>query len=387
MQSSKVELTFSDGSTIANFVSLDLRESFTDPLTALRFEVAPPPSLFDEYRKRLKKSEVVGFLVDDKPQFGGIIWSTDTTIDASVGATIKVEAFCALKLLYDSTVDVASSSKILQSDGPIIDLVSDLLKPYHIDVGADADIALIKSRTGRNSKATATPTKDLTFKEAQAQPNETAMSFANRILTRQGVMLRMDSAAVLAYITAPHYDGDPLYTIKVCPPGEGPAGDRFYGQVTEHDSNEGQFTFCETSGASSDDSGSTQSHTPRARVHSREINSSRPPFRSTESVNYVPCFHRDTNCKDTNRAESISRLVLGLKAEGAYQLNGTVHGLVSSNGTPWTIDTLVRVYVPKLGLDEVMWISERTMRVDASGGQRTELTILPRNYVTLGTQP
>ena len=387
MQSSRVTLTFSDGETITNFLSFELRESFTDPLTRFTFEVAPPPERFDEYRRRLKKSEIVGFLVDDKPQFAGIIWATETTVDPKDGASIQVEAFCALKLLYQSSVDFKAVSKILQSDGPLIDLVSETLAPYEIGVSADQDIALLKSRTGRNSKATATPTKELKFKEAQGQPGETAMSFVNRILTRQGVMLRMDSAAILAYITAPHYDGEPLYTIKQCPSGEGPSGDRFFGRVTESDSNEGQFTFCETLGSASDDVDETQANTPRGRVNSRDINFDRPPFRITQTVKHVPCFHRDTSCRDSAQAERVSKLVLGIKAEGAYQINGTVHGLVSLNGTPWTVDTLCRVYIPKLQLDEVMWISERTLRYSAQGGQSTSLTLLPKGYVTLGDIP
>jgi hypothetical protein len=387
MQSSRVTLTFSDGECISNFISFELRESFTDPLTRFTFEVAPPPERFAEYRKRLKKSEIVGFLVDDKPQFAGIIWAAETNLDTRDGATIQVEAFCALKLIYQSTIDFAAVSKILQADGPLIDLVSEVFAPYEIGVSADSDIALLKSRTGRNPKATATPTKELKFKEAQGQPNETAMSFVNRILTRQGVMLRMDSAAILAYITAPHYDGDPLYTVKLCPSGEGPEGDRFFGRVTESDSNEGQYTFVETMGSASDDVSETQANTPRARVNSRDINYDRPPFRITQTVKHVPCYHRDTSCRDNAQAERVSKLVLGIKAEDAYQISGNVHGLVSRNGTPWTVDTLCRVFIPKLGIDEVMWISERTLRGNATSGQSTSLTLLPKGYVTLGDIP
>lgn len=387
MQTSRVQLTFSDGEAISNFISFELRESFTDPLTSFRFEVAPPPERFSEYRARLKKSEIIGFLVDGKPQFAGIIWSAETTCDPEGGATIRGEAFCALKLLYQSTVDVASSSKVLQADAPLIDLVSPFLTPYHIELGADEDLALLKSRTGRNPKATATPTSDLKFKEAQAQPNEMAATFIGRILGRQGVMLRMDSAAIIAYITAPHYDGEPLYTVKQCPPGSGPAGDSFFGAVTERDSNEGQFTYCETIGAASDDEGETRSNTPRARVNSRDINFDKPPFRITQTVNHCPLTHRDTSCRDNAQAERVSKLVLGLKAENAYQITGDVHGLVSRDGTPWTVDTLCRVYLPKLGIDDVMWISERTMKGNARNGQSTSLTLLPRGYVTLGDIP
>ena len=387
MQSSRVTLTFSDGECISNFISFELRESFTDPLTRFTFEVAPPPERFSEYRKRLKKSEIVGFLVDDKPQFAGIIWAAETNLDTRDGATIQVEAFCALKLIYQSTIDFTAVSKILQADGPLIDLVSEVFAPYEIGVSADSDIALLKSRTGRSPKATATPTKELKFKEAQGQPNETAMSFVNRILTRQGVMLRMDSAAILAYITAPHYDGEPLYTVKLCPFGEGPEGDRFFGRVTESDSNEGQYTFVETMGSASDDTAETQANTPRARVNSRDINFDRPPFRITQTVKHVPCYHRDTSCRDNAQAERVSKLVLGIKAENAYQISGNVHGLVSRNGTPWTVDTLCRVFIPKLGIDEVMWISERTLRGNATSGQTTSLTLLPKGYVTLGDIP
>jgi hypothetical protein len=137
-------------------------------------------------------------------------------------------------------------------------------------------------------------------------------------------------------------------------------------------------------GSASDDVSETQANTPRARVNSRDINYDRPPFRITQTVKHVPCYHRDTSCRDNAQAERVSKLVLGIKAEDAYQISGNVHGLVSRNGTPWTVDTLCRVFIPKLGIDEVMWISERTLRGNATSGQSTSLTLLPKGYVTLG---
>ena len=387
MRPATIRLHFSDGTSISAWTRLEQRDKFTEPLSTLRLDVAPSADRFKEYRSKLAKGQVLSLLVDDKPQFAGFVQTCTTRVDPKDGATISIEAFNPLKLLYESTVDIPAMSKILNADGPIIDLVSQALAPYHIDVGGDADLALIKSRTGKNTRATATPTAELKFKEAQAQPNESTIVFLNRMLTRLGVLLRYDAGSSLVYITAPHYAGDPIGTLKMCATGTGPNGVRFFGAIEEVDSNEGQFSFCETTGATTDSAGDTQSSAPKARALTADINSRRPPFRSADGLDYKPCFHRDTNCRDKNRALSVSKLVLGLRAEEAYQIRGACDSLLSEDGTPWTVDTLARVFVPKLELDEVMWISERTFSADASGGQQTALTLIPKGNLVLGDLP
>jgi prophage tail gpP-like protein len=154
-------------------------------------------------------------------------------------------------------------------------------------------------------------------------------------------------------------------------------------RITETDTNEGQFSACTAAGARVDSVGAVRAGRPFGLTASSELGA-RAPYQSTEALAYKPRFVRDTSCRDAARAKRVSKLVLGLAAEKAYEIRGTVQGLVSREGIPWTVDTLGRVYVEALGVDDTMWLSERTMTYSATGGQTTELVWLPKGAFTLG---
>jgi hypothetical protein len=382
---SDVRVNFADGSELKAFESFTLREAFTDPLGSLQFMARPPLEQVTEYAQRLQKGELCGVMVDGKPQAAMMIQTVRTTVDANTGVSFQVDAVTPLKLLLEASVD-PSTSKLLASDAPVIELVAEVVEPFGLgEVFADDDIAQVRSKTGKNPRATSTKTKGLKYQEASAQPNENAYQFLSRILTRLGVMLRMDPVGGGVYITAPHYDGVSLYSVAQARTGNAGGSDRFFGAVEVIDSNEGQFAEIVIIGAATDKPGATRATTPRSTVRSEDINADRPPYRST-SLPYKPRFHRDASCRDIDRAVSVGKLVLGLSAERAFQVRGRVPGLVSLDGTPWTIDTLGDVFIEALAFSEQMWLAERTMSVGADG-QHTELVWIPKGNLTLGEVP
>jgi prophage tail gpP-like protein len=382
---SVVELRFGqDGSVISSFLSFRLRETFTDPLGVLDFEVAPPPARLQEYRKRLQKGELVACVVDGKPQASMMIETVTTTLGPGEMVLIRGEAVTPLKNLMESSAD-DSLSQVLESDSTITDLVTAAVEPYGLStVIATDDVGSIRAKTGKGNKASKVQVDALKFSEARVQPNETTYGFLARVLTRLGVMLRLDPSGELL-ITRPHYDGDVLYTLVVPDQaGKAPPGVRFFGTVTERDTNSQQPSLCEVRGNAVDKPGRTQGSRPAGSVATEDINSKRPPFRATEALSYKPTFLRDASCRDAERAESMAKLHMGLRASQAYTITGRVPGLVSTDGVPWTIDTLANVYIGPLGVNEKMWISERTFHVSKSGGQHTDLTLIPPGNLVLG---
>lgn len=386
----KITLGFEDGTELSNWLSLDFREKFSDPLGSLSIMMAPEPTLRGTYNDLTEKGSLISLTVDGKLQAVMMVNERRRAVSPSDGYTISVECVSPIKVLYESTADVALS-KVLQSDASVVDLVSEAVAPYGFGaVGADGDIATLKSKTGKGIKASAVNIDALKYAEAQVQPNETVYQFLARILTRQGVMLRCDLGTGLLYITAPHYDGEDMYTLRLGANDSGPVGDSFIGDVEEVDSNEGQFSFVEVLGAAIDRAGETRSNQPKARVLTAAINSTRPPFRATAALSHKPCFMRDTNSRDQKQATSVCKLRLGLAAESATYIRGTVEGVVSKTGVPWTVDTMASVFVEPFDLYESMWVSERTYRARARGdGQvnATEITLLPKGYLVLGDAP
>lgn len=379
---STVSLSFSDGTQFSAFTSWSLRETFSDPLGWMEFDVDPPASKVAEYRERLRKGQLVGCQVDGKPQAAMMIQSTTWSVDAQGGTHGTISSVTPLKQLYEASVS-PKVSKSLAADAPVIDLVNEVTALFGLGAAvADADIGSIRAKSGKAPGGTAINVDALKYTEAKAQDNETAYAFLARIVTRLGVMIRMHPVDGTVYLTAPHYTGDPLYTVVQSRAGAGPRGDAFF-RVTENDTNEGQFSACTAAGARVDSVGAVRAGRPFGLTASSELGA-RAPYQADAALAYKPKFVRDTSCRDAARAKRVSKLVLGLAAEKAYEVRGTVQGLVSRDGTPWTVDTLGKVYVEALGIDETMWLSERVMTYSASGGQTTELVWLPKGAFTLG---
>jgi prophage tail gpP-like protein len=60
---------------------------------------------------------------------------------------------------------------------------------------------------------------------------------------------------------------------------------------------------------------------------------------------------------------------------------------VSATGAVWSIDTIARVYCEAFDIDEDMWILQRELMQDRSGGQRTRLKLIPKGALVLGEIP
>lgn len=386
-----VSLSFSDGTAITSFLSMTHTERFSDPVDTMSFVVAPPrgssSQQVQEYAKRLRKGEVVGLKIDEKPQAALMLTQVATTIGPSDGIVFSCTAKSPISLLYESTVPYETEAKALSSDKPILDLVASICEPFGFgEVFADNDVAVIKSKTGRASDATPTPAKGIKYKTAMPQPNETCYAFLNRILCRLGLILRMGSVFGSLYITRPHYEQTALYTFK-CGSGGPAVAEVFEGSVTVTESNENQYSFVEATGDKEDSKGSTNSDRPLFRAYSAAISSKRPPFRASELISHKPCFYRDTSCQSKTTAKAVALLVLGERAESAFGVEGSIGNIVSTKGVPFTVDTVARIHIPQVGLDEDMWLSERTISVEPGGGGRTQLRFIPKNYYTIGELP
>lgn len=381
-------MRFGDGSKLTSWIQLEHTEQFSNPIDELAFTCAPPRDQVKEYRDKLRKGQIAGFLVNGKPQAACMIVRTETTISPDGGVVFSCNAKSPLHLLYESTVPYETEAKALASDKPILDLVSSICEPFGLgEVFAEKDDAVIKSKTGKAPTGLkATAAASVKYKNAVPQPNESCYEFLNRILCRLGLILRCDLSTGGLYLTRPHYDQKWLYAFKQGP--DGPAGwETFEGNVRVIESNEQQYSFVECTGVSDDAVSATDSGRPLSRVYSSAINSDRPPFRASDAISHKPCFYRDTSCQTKAQAKGVALLVMGLRAEQAFGVEGAVANIVSNEGVPFTVDTIGHVYVPLAGIDEEMWLAQRTMRADADGGGSTSLRFIPKGYYTIGELP
>lgn len=386
-----VEMQFDANFQIDSWHSFSLRDSFTDPLGELSFTIQPLLPDLRRYRDRARKGELVAVFINGAAQGVYIITTTSTSVSNGGGVTMKITAKSPLATPYEGSVDPRLSVSTT-TDTPVSQVVLAAMLPYGFNVIGIASALNVSARMGKPIANKGTPlTKSvaaLKHQECQAQEGETAYAFCDRIFTRLGLCLHVDNAGALL-LRAPNYTQEKAYTVKQSFSGSGPTGedvDVFTGSVEEHDTNDGQFSEVQVRGLRRDDVGQTKTAEPNATVTASSFMPTRSVYRS-QGAAYKPKIIKDKMARDSARSESVAKLVLSLPAKDAYFITGTVDGIVSKSGRVWQPDTIAHVYVEALGVDEEMWIVERTLRQDRNSGQTTELKLLPKNALVLGQVP
>jgi prophage tail gpP-like protein len=394
MPTSRVQLAFSDGSTLAEWQNVSLRDTFADPIGEFRLSSAPITAggVLAFYRERLQKGELVALKIDDVPQFVGLIRTVKTTV-SDAGTVLEISGGTPLITPYEGAAveDPNDFTKELSfhsenHDVVVRDLVLRVMRPYGFSelVGDDGEHVDLTCGKKRRKKAKPLTIEQLTQRDAIAHPGETAYGLLARVITRLGVCLKVRWDGVL-YLTRPDYEQEIAYTIGQTQ-NERFDGDRFFGSIEVNDTNDGQHSEICVRGQAPENPDATSTSRPVSSVRSSVINADRPPYRSPIAA-FKPKIIKDKSARDRSRAESTAKLALGLAASNAFTLSGTVGGWTSKTGRIWTVDTLARVVVEQLQIDETMFLLSRTFVQDADGGQFAQLTFVPKGYVVLGDLP
>ena len=87
----KITLGFEDGTEVTNWLSLEFREKFSDPLGSLSIEFAPDPSTRAKYNELTAKGSLVSLAVDDRLQCVMMVNSRTRTVSPRGGYLISVD--------------------------------------------------------------------------------------------------------------------------------------------------------------------------------------------------------------------------------------------------------------------------------------------------------
>ena len=108
---------------------------------------------------------------------------------------------------------------------------------------------------------------------------------------------------------------------------------------------------------------------------------------NSELQPYKPKFAEDKMSRDVARCRTFAELMMGLRSQGGYTISCSVSGFEAATGTMWTPNTVVRVKIDKLGIDENMWILSRTFSANRGSGQVTTMVLMPLYSLVLGDIP
>lgn len=380
-------MQFGDGTVFSEWLSLDLRDTWTDPLGDMRFEAAPGRERIALYQDKLKKGELVTVFINGANQGGFLIQTVTTQISKAAGVTFSIACHTPLITPYQGSVDPKLSFKS-QTDSPVGKIVLDALGPYGFDTEIDGDnTANVSAITGKplQGGAAAFPVDALKQDQACAQDGETAYQFCARILTRLGIAMHVNfDGAIL--IRSPDYGQDPIGTLVVsADPTVG--GDRFFDNVEIVDTNDNQFSECIVTGNPNDKAGTKQTTKPEARVTTNYLFPNRPAYKSTVA-SYKPLIIKDKNARDYARCLSVAKLALGIRAKEAFVISGTVAGFASSTtGAVWTAGTIVNVQLDPLNFREPMFVLECHKHRSRDAGDICRFRLIPLGALQLGDAP
>jgi prophage tail gpP-like protein len=305
-----------------------------------------------------------------------------------------------------------------QADIPVENLILEVLLPFGFDtiVSDNAGHAKVLSGKQIDTKVTAITAQELKTKDAAVQENETAYAYIARLVTRLGVILRVNFEGKLL-LSAPNYDQDSLYTIVEGKSRE-TKGDRAISMVLD-ETNRGQFSEYVVRGKGAESRGKKQTGQPIGGLQSSELTgrfateaeetqasdafdsfSSEQPFRNLQFDEidssqplytsrfqpYKPKFFLDKRSRDNDRCKSFCKLLSAKNSPQAFQITAVVDGIRSTSGAIWTVDTTCRVKSESLDIDEIFWILETNMEVSKET-QRTTVKLIPLRSLIIGDIP
>lgn len=382
-----VSMHFSDGSIIQEWTSFSLRDTYTDPLSELRFDVAPSQEYLADYRRLLRKGELVTIKVNGVNQGGFIIQTRDTRVSPQSGVSMSVVCNAPLITPYQATAN-PDLSFATSNDAPVIDFVLKILSEFGFSVAVTDSRIHVNAISGRpvpGSGAAPIAVQALKHGEAKIQDGETAYAAAARILTRLGMCLRFTEDNQNILVCRPDYDQQPAYAIVQSADVSVP-GDRWIADIDIHETNDNQFSECRVRGQRNDTAGATTTAPPDATVQAFDVVHPLAAYTST-AMPFKPLILKDKSCVSLERATSVAKLALGGRAKDAFAIGGEVDGLVSQTGRIWTVDTIASVRIDVIDFQEPMWLLERVLMQDAKGGQHTRLKVIPPGTLTLGDIP
>jgi prophage tail gpP-like protein len=381
---SRLTLKFSDGSTIDTWQRFTLRQSFTDPLDDFQLETTPLRKDWERYGRLLGKGEKVTVLIDEVSQ-GDYLIVTSEDDDGDNGVTYNVTVKTPLCTPYEGDIDpdISIASSV---DVEITTAILKALGPYGFDrvvAGTRSSVSALTGKPISGRPHIFTPVRELKHRDAVGHEGETAYAFIARIVTRLGCVCRIQADGTVA-VEEPDYQQDPSYTVvrTTRPEAFGSAADFFIDKVKVHDSNEGQFSEVTVRGQRPIDPDDPAAARPHA-VAASEVLPERSAYRSKWAP-FKPKYFKDKSAGDTKRSANVAYFELGMRAAGAFYVEGEVDGLRSASGAIWTVNTTGRVIHERRGIDDIMWLSELTRTQDAGGGQRTHLRWIPLGALVLG---
>jgi prophage tail gpP-like protein len=399
--------------TINNFIEYRITNSFVIPTAEWMFTMPQfTPADIAYYGGTaldvFAPGTTIQIKINGQIQMTGYIEKVSERLDPHSGSVITIQGRDIMARVLEGHIDplaLYTTNSTLQS------IVETTLAPFGITQIDNSDLLNINVMTGK----TGLPDEDTTFtskqlKSIKGKYGEGAFRFIERLLAHQGFMIwaRADGNGVV--ISAPNYENSPLYSITHKASGNSNilSGERVI-DIT------GQPTIIVAKGASTGD-GSTSvissfvvmlneltafdnnsNFLPQvAPIINKYITAGAtiiPPrtqlfaYRQNININPIilpPMYIENKEAQDNNQLQLYVRHTMAHFQYKMYQLHYRVLGH-TQNTVPYAVNTIISVSDDVLELNEDMWILERTFSKSPTGGTVTDLKLIRKYTLDIGT--
>jgi hypothetical protein len=381
------------GLTINTFLSATLKDAWLEPLGSLEVEIAPPDTQWSTWFRTLVKGEAIQFFINGASQGLYLIQERKTKLGAKGGRTFKLQCETYLCTAHEANVDPDYGINA-NSSVPIERVVLKVMAPYFTDPPLTSAVAHVEALSGQplpGGQALPFPLSALKASASKASAGESKQAFVNKLVTRLGVVMRVDGNGRLMLV-APNYTQGRSWSVGASSTRlMTPDFDVFYGDIDLVETNKGQFSQARVIGQGNQsppvgNAGVTTVSRPKpSAVLAQGLVPNRCLYQSSVHPLKEIVF-KDKHSTDTTTCLSSAQLILGEHASKAYVITGMVDGWTNKSGAVWTTDTQGRVKIDDFDLDETFWLSERELHMTKEG-EAAKLTAIPSGALILGPKP
>lgn len=444
----KLKIVFSDfgqqiHKEITHWESYSLTSNFLQPCDSFQFRISGPDMKL--YQDVLGLGSKVQISINDNIQCTGYIESTNISASVQGGRVFTLNGRDILCRLVNANEDPTFGTKIT-SGMNLVDVIAPNIPLYNLGILYDNPnthlniiTGLAKGDKGATSSTTITNTtvigqnadgtfntkqdqvtittvsnksglKKITLKDLKPNPNEGAYAYIDRILKRQGFILKAvcDGSGIM--VIAPQYTGSVDYHVSLrdkSDPGsvnnnvlssdvtvnwqQQPSlivatGSYYGGDFAKANLKVimiNELVGLDNQGNYLPEVQAILGKYKGATVLPLRTNLIRQNPLLTSTNAFCPVYLKDDDSKDIAQ---LSRFVT--RKMGEYQMKElsvkyTVVGH-TQNGHPWAVNTLVNVMDDTNNIHEVMWVMERAFHKSVTGGTTTTLSLIRLDTLQFG---
>jgi prophage tail gpP-like protein len=395
------------GRRLTNLTSWSLNSAFFTSTDGFSFTV------YDTDRKNLRGLELepIEVILNGQSQGLGRI---DVTTTGDNGSAVHCQGRDYIADIVECNIDPWVQFK---EGMTVSDAIALACAPCGITgVISDDDVALRNIRTGKSIASTKAPKNFRAAKmdDYKPKPGEGIYEVCNRIVARQGATIQPAASRTQLVLAAPHYNQEPAYRIERT--ADGSHNTIISATATRDYSSFPTYTLFHGRQSRPGEPPTVISSTDivtdgGVRVESSVVKPGKAGSKSSEGFDmeaFASAFSsemfgildgtiaegRQRPDKVTSKppklyrllylddkdARNLDQIYYGAKRAIAERLKDTlsyrvrIPGVIDSvSGAVWSVDTMVHVIDEICGIDETLWISERTLSFDPGSGATTEL--------------